>query len=181
MEKAVAKRRLVHGLLAGAAVVSLALAPAAGAQPNGNGTGSGGKCKPGQVKTEETKTTIDGVVVATTTTKYVCNKKGQWRKVISITAGGDAFGGELAGDIAQSGGQASQKPNGNGGGKATCKAGGKEGDERTFVVETWLNGKLISSKKVKYRCESDGKWHAVIRPGADDVAQPQSVATEARS
>jgi hypothetical protein len=180
MQKAVGRRRVVHGLLAGAAVLSLALAPAASAQPNGTGTGSSGKCKPGQVKTEETKTTIDGVVVATTTTKYVCNKKGQWRKVINITAGGGAIGDA----IAQSGGQASQKPNGNGGGKATCKAGGKEGDERTFIVETYLNGKLISSKKVKMRCQSDGKWHTVIAPKLGEVgpaAQPESVATEGRS
>jgi hypothetical protein len=83
-----------------------------------------------------------------------------------------------AADLAQA------APN-NGGGttQTTCKYGGTAGEERTFTVETYLNGKLVRKTTVKKICGNDGKWHTVgITPGAAGAQTgAPTVATGARS
>jgi hypothetical protein len=173
MQRTRGKQRVLPGLLAAAAVVSLALAPAAVAAPNGNGTSST-KCSAGDLKKETTEVKINGVVVSSTTKTFVCNKKGQWRQVKEIVAGTGTFataGTDVAG--------ANAKPNGNGG-TATCSDGGKLGEVRTFTREVWLNGKLIKKEKIKAKCGADGKWRPMLMPSEVDE-QPQVATQGSRS
>jgi hypothetical protein len=85
------RTRFASGVLAGVAALSLALVPAASAEPKGTPT----KCDAGAIK--EVTVSSNGT---STTTKYVCDKKGNWHKVVNLVANTSRGGVANAGTTA---------------------------------------------------------------------------------